>query len=209
MSGPMSTNGEALPLHPDQVETAAGMLARAFHDDPLARFIFPDLQRRRHHLPVLFGEWVRDGLRHGKVVTLGADVAVAIWMPPHAAPPPQPGTAEVAAAAGSEAAVALTADERERLERFGGHVEALHARLMPEPHAALLAVGVDPAHQGQGLGSALIAPTLAKYADETVPCYLDTGTARNVRFYEWHGFRVLEEGVVPRSSFRVWAMRRG
>jgi ribosomal protein S18 acetylase RimI-like enzyme len=187
------------------------MLARAFDEDPLPRFVFPDARRWRRCLPGLCGRWLRDGLRDGEVVTLGAGVAVAVWMPPRASAPPEPDTTGAAEAAASDADAtgALTDDERERLERFLGHIGALHARLMPDPHAALAVVGVDPAHQGRGLGSALIAPALARFTAEGVPCYLDTGSARNVRFYERHGFRVLEDGVVPDSSFRVWAMRRG
>jgi hypothetical protein len=50
MSGPTSASGEArpVPLHSDQIEAAAGMLARAFHQGPLACFVLPDQRRRRH-----------------------------------------------------------------------------------------------------------------------------------------------------------------
>ena len=48
MSGPTSTSGEPrpVPLHSDQIE-AAGMLARVFHQDSLARFVFSNQRRRR------------------------------------------------------------------------------------------------------------------------------------------------------------------
>jgi GNAT superfamily N-acetyltransferase len=197
----------SIPLHPDQVEQAAAMLARAFQDDPLPHFLFPDTERRRQHLPALFAWWLQDALRDGEVRCHGPVLAVAIWTPPQATAEPQPEAAE-AAAAWRDGTRLLTTDERDRLERYVEYVDALHARLMPDPHAALFAIGVEPAHQGRGLGTTLMAPTLARLTTAGIPCYLDTGTARNVRFYERHGFRVLAEGVVPGSSLRIWAMRR-
>ena len=205
-----STGGRIpVPLHPDQIEQAAAMLARAFRDEPLSRFVFPDAARRRQHLLALFAWWLRDALRDGEGFCLGPVLAVAIWTPAQATPQTPPEPVEATEAAWRDGTWSLTAEERQRLERFGGHLDTIHARLMPEPHAALIALGVEPAHQGRGLGTALMAPMLARLTAAGTPCYLDTNTARNVRFYERQGFRVLEEGVVPGSSLRNWAMGRG
>lgn len=210
MTSHTSGNGDRAPiaLRPDQIDHAAGVLVRAFLDDPPALFIFPDAERRRQQMPALFTEFVRDGLRDGEVLTLDPPLAVAIWHPPRAAPPAEPEPAEAETAERPGAVGSLSADERERLKRFLGHQQANHARLVPKPHAYLAFIGVEPAHQGHGLGSALIAPTLARFAAAGVPCYLETMTVRNVRFYERHGFRVLHESVVPGSDLHVWALRR-
>src|SRR3954449_2976700 len=75
-----------IPLRLDQVDQAAAMLARAFHDDSLPRFVFPDAVRRRQHLPALFAWWLRDALRDGDVLCLGAVQALAVWTPPQVTP---------------------------------------------------------------------------------------------------------------------------
>lgn len=197
-----------IPLRRDQVEQAAAMLARAFQDDPLNRFFLPDAARRRQHLPTVFAWFLRGGLRDGEVLCLGPVLAVVIWTPPQMTSETQPKASETAEAEWREVIRSFTADEQERLERLVGYIKAMHTRMMPDPHAQLLVIGVEPAHHGRGLGSALIAPTLARWTAAGIPCYLDTANVDNVRFYERHGFRVLEEGVVPGSSLRIWAMRR-
>jgi len=69
-------------------------------------------------------------------------------------------------------------------------------------------VGVTPTQQGHGIGSALLASFLARADAEALPCYLETGVARNVGFYERQGFQVVAEGVLPREGPRLWAMLR-
>ena len=84
----------------------------------------------------------------------------------------------------------------------------LHARDMKEPHWYLPTLGVEPARQGTGVGSALLQPVLARADEEKLPCYLDTVQPRNVAFYQRHGFGVLTEGVEPVSALRYWTFRR-
>jgi len=50
-------------------------------------------------------------------------------------------------------------------------------------------IGLAPHAQGQGLGGHLLRPTLAEADREGVDCYLETFSARSVRFYERFGFR--------------------
>jgi ribosomal protein S18 acetylase RimI-like enzyme len=56
-------------------------------------------------------------------------------------------------------------------------------------------VGVDPARQGYGHGTALMAHALAECDREHLPAYLESTNPRNVTLYERHGFRAL--GRVP------------
>ena len=88
-------------------------------------------------------------------------------------------------------------------------VEELHPKEVPEPHWYLPLLGVDPVLQGQGVGSALLKVILDRADRDGLPAYLWTAKARNVPFYQHHGFRVLTEGVEPTSSIRFWTCRRG
>jgi hypothetical protein len=49
---------------------------------------------------------------------------------------------------------------------------------------------------------------LARADHERIPCYLETFLARNVPFYQRHGFKVVVEGTVPESGLAFWTMRR-
>jgi GNAT superfamily N-acetyltransferase len=69
-------------------------------------------------------------------------------------------------------------------------------------------MGVDPGYQRLGIGGALLAPVLAKADAAGAPCYLETQTADNVRFYQRHGFTVVEKGEVPGQGWPMWAMLR-
>jgi ribosomal protein S18 acetylase RimI-like enzyme len=99
----------------------------------------------------------------------------------------------------------------EALTRFGDFMELMsehHERMMPEPHWYLMILGVDPAHQGAGIGSALIAPTLAEADAAGLPCYLETAKERNLAFYRRHGFDVRHEAHIPGGGPKVWMMAR-
>jgi GNAT superfamily N-acetyltransferase len=58
-------------------------------------------------------------------------------------------------------------------------------------------LGVGPEWQGQGVGSQLLQSVLARADADGVPCYLETGTEPNLRFYRRHGFEVAIEDDVP------------
>jgi ribosomal protein S18 acetylase RimI-like enzyme len=71
----------------------------------------------------------------------------------------------------------------------------------------LSVLGTDPAAQGRGIGSALLAPVLRQCDEDGVPAYLESSKERNVAFYARHGFRVREELALPRGP-QMWLMWR-
>jgi ribosomal protein S18 acetylase RimI-like enzyme len=83
-----------------------------------------------------------------------------------------------------------------------------HTKYVPEPHWYLLIVGVDPALQGKGLGSALVKEGLARADDTRCPCYLETSEERNLAFYERLGFVVVGTAPLGKGAPPGWAMRR-
>ena len=87
------------------------------------------------------------------------------------------------------------------------HMEGLHDRLVPEPHFYLFVLGVEPAQQGRGLGSRLLAPVLARCDADGTRAYLETSHSDNLPFYTRHGFEVVE--VIERATWpKFWLMRR-
>jgi ribosomal protein S18 acetylase RimI-like enzyme len=76
-----------------------------------------------------------------------------------------------------------------------------------ERHWYLPVLGTDPAHQGRGVGSALLTPVLARADAEGLPVYLESSKEKNIPFYRRHGFEVvstirLEDGPA------IWPMLR-
>ena len=78
------------------------------------------------------------------------------------------------------------------MRRLGAINAAMHAVHPTEPHWYLQGLGTDPPFQGQGRGSAVMRPVLARADAEGTPAYLECTKASNVAFYERHGF-VVEE----------------
>jgi ribosomal protein S18 acetylase RimI-like enzyme len=67
-----------------------------------------------------------------------------------------------------------------------------------EPHWYLPLIGVDPAQQGRGYGSALLRHALAACDSAGLPAYLESSNPRNVPLYERHGFEII--GVIQSGS---------
>ncbi len=67
---------------------------------------------------------------------------------------------------------------------------------------------MDFPHRGKGIGSALLAPLLAKADSEHMTCYLETETGMAIRFYRKHGFNVTDEIIIPGNAPVLYAMLR-
>jgi GNAT superfamily N-acetyltransferase len=96
----------------------------------------------------------------------------------------------------------------QRLMVMKSHFDDLRQRDAAEPHWYLWVLGVDPPRQGQGVGSALLQPVLARADGEGLPCYLETQKERNVPFYQKHGFEVVVEDDLPDGGLHSWTMKR-
>lgn len=187
---------------------AAALQGRAFFDDPAMMFTFPDEAGRRARLPWLMQVGIACGLRLGHVdTTAGTMLGHAVWLAPGATSV----TPDVLNDSGFADAPGRMGDAA--LARFGAFMEAAseaHERLMPQPHWYLMILGVDPSFQGQGVGGALIAPTLSRADADGLPCYLETSKERNLIFYRKHGFEVRGEAKIVDGgdSVHVWMMVR-
>jgi ribosomal protein S18 acetylase RimI-like enzyme len=76
------------------------------------------------------------------------------------------------------------------------------------PHWYLAMVGVAPAWQGRGYGTAVMRPVLERSDAERLPAYLEASTARNVALFERNGFQVVEECRYAKDGPPLWRMWR-
>jgi ribosomal protein S18 acetylase RimI-like enzyme len=179
----------------------AAMLARAFLDDPVARWAWRPERLRLKALERFHGTRLRQRLVDDEVWMTEASECAAMWAPPKR--------------------WRTTAREDVELLRPFLHprlfaraplvagamleVERRHPR---EPdHWYLAVLGTDPSAQGRGAGSAVLAPVLELCDADGVGAYLESSKERNIDFYARHGFRVTEELRLMRGP-RVWKMWR-
>ena len=179
----------------EETDACALVLARAFQDDPGTVIFEPDDARRATLLPGFFRTFVAAALSEdGDLVVAGDPVSgIASWFGPERhGPSPEAmganGFGDVLEAAGPEAT--------QRLLAMVGELEVQHERLTDGPHLRLEFFGVDPDAQGSGTGSALIDHGHRRADDLGIPCYLETFTQDNVRFYRKRGYEVVGEFTV-------------
>jgi ribosomal protein S18 acetylase RimI-like enzyme len=195
---------EIVRMHRSQFAATREALTRAFLDYPLMIYANAQLERRRRGVATLYGAIVRDTLRHGEVQVSAGLEGACCWLPPGVG---LPTFAREVRAGMLGLPLGFGWAGFQRLVDFDHVQRRLHERYAPGPHWFLATIGVDPAHQGRGIGGALMAPVLARADEQRMPCYLETHSTNNVRLYERHGFRVMEHIANP-SSVPLWAMLR-
>lgn len=170
-------------------------LTRAFAEDPVFDWVLPDPAARARHGPKIFDMFF-DANTPPHMRLVSDDCAAAtLWHAPNA---PEQG--------GLRAAWGLWRAVGSAFFRFKRIGDAVEAHFPPQPFWYLHIAGADPAHQGQGLGRAVIQAGLDRVGD--LPAYLETGKQRNVGFYESLGFHVREEWDVPGGGPHFWSMLR-
>ncbi len=182
------------------VPALSRVLARAFFDDPVSSFLFPNEGRRDGALARFFTiELARLYLSHGAVWASAELDGVAIWALPGQH---RPRIAELIAM------IPMIPYVIGHPVRCARTLAALEAKHPPEPHYYLATLGTDPPRQGKGVGSATMAPVLEICDTEGIPAYLESSKEKNVPFYRRHGFEVTEEFPLPSGGPPVWLMWR-
>jgi ribosomal protein S18 acetylase RimI-like enzyme len=191
------------PIHltASHLDQAVESLTRAFADDPMYAVIFPDVEARIAKTRLLWHALLRYQLRYGEVYTTPTVSGVAAWAKPERRDYPLWRTIRTGFAL-PLAVARFAREERARMMTIMRHADKIHKRIMPDPHWYLVVLGVDPACQGQGIGSGLLQPVLERAAADGVPCYLEAVTAPNVAFYQRHGFQIVEEASTLNVSLR-------
>jgi ribosomal protein S18 acetylase RimI-like enzyme len=179
----------------------ARTLALAFESDPVMSWAIPG-PARPAILERAFDLYLRRiWLRHQETYAVAGTSGVAAWEPP--------GTWKLGAGEQLALLPAMARIFGRRLPRTLGALARLEKDHPEEPHFYLPFMGVEPASQGRGIGSALLRPILERCDAEAVPAYLEASAPRNRALYERHGFEVSEEFRVGRDSPPLWRMWRG
>jgi GNAT superfamily N-acetyltransferase len=116
----------------------------------------------------------------GTAYFIGEVQAAALWLPPDAEPDEE----------------ALTALFHQSLSEQGQRdlfaiFEQMGSYHPHEPHWYLPFIGVDPAYQRKGYGSALLGHVLRRCDQEGMPAFLEASSLVSIPLYQRHGFEVL------------------
>lgn len=192
----------ATGLHQDKLGQA---LSRAFRDEPNFTYIIPDDNRRKTILKWFFGAFVaRLGIQYGQVYVPENRAGGAVWSKPGKSVK-VPGAIKAGLL---KMPLYLRFDEMKRSMGLSKYVEQIRNEYAPESHWCLMALGVDPALQGMGMGSLLMNPVLSLADSECTGCYLETFSLKSRKFYKKFGFRVIEEHQVQEAGPVFWSMSR-
>jgi ribosomal protein S18 acetylase RimI-like enzyme len=179
------------------VDSLKAVLADAFFDDPMLSWLMPSDRTRRAQLRRYFGIELRHyALPRGRVWATADLSGAALTLPPRAWRAPT----RVTLLEGSAFRAHLV-----RAARVGAAMEWRHLR---GAHYYVRDIGVLPSRQGQGLGSALLHPTLERCDRERLPAYLEASSERSAALYERLGFKVTRELRIGGSP-PLWLMLRG
>ena len=192
----------ALPVDRASYEKAAAVPGRAFRDDPIVLAILegipPDTRVTR--LTIAFAAVLRACAPKGMLVHVREEngvTGVAIAHPPGAYPLPIP----------VQLGILLKAVTRTGVYGLGrwltwlSRIDKQHPK---SPHYYLEFIGVDPAWQGNGLGSSMLHHLVSGRSGPR-GLLSRTGNPRNVPLYQRCGFQtVAEEEIIGVHAWFRW-----
>jgi|HubBroStandDraft_1064217.scaffolds.fasta_scaffold304073_2 ribosomal protein S18 acetylase RimI-like enzyme len=186
----------------EDADAVVSVLARAFDTDPaIGYFLRQDGKRAQAYRQFFHAFFWHMCFPHGEVWMEGEGLGAALWTPPGAfqvgftlvmrmAPP-------IISAAGFPRVLGTALAM--------GRVQAIHPK---EPHFYLFALGVDPAHQGRGIGSAMLRKVLERCEADGVGAYLEASTTESAKLYARHGFAGADEFRMAKDAPPIWPMWR-
>ncbi|MGX7693331.1 GNAT family N-acetyltransferase [Gordonia polyisoprenivorans] len=175
------------------LDVTSSLLAQAFIDDPVTRWIAPDPRGDVQMFRTLVRWTHRSDVAPDLAVRAGEPVGVAVWDPPGY---------RVSRLDEIRALVGFVRSLRSGIRR-GAVVESTFARLRPEePHWYLGQLGAI--RHGEGIGTALLEAGIARVDG---PAYLESSNVANIPLYERFGFEVVREVRLPGGP-SVWPMFR-
>ena len=176
---------------------AIATLTLAFAGDPATRWTWPDSQDYLSAFPRFAKAFGGAAFVKGSAHLIGDHAGAALWLPP--------GVEADDAALGdlmrTTASPPSMVDGAQVMQQMAGY----HPR---EPHWYLPLIGIDPKHQGRGLGGALLDHGLEICDRDGALAYLESSNPRNVPLYQRHGYEIMGRIQFGSSPTLVAMLRR-
>jgi len=164
------------------VPRAVSVQVTAFSADPVMRWLWPEPRDYLRSFPDLVHGFGGRAFGHDAAHVTDSFLGGTLWLPPGVTPDE----------AALERLTNETLPEPVRSEVLSV-LEQMGTAHPKEPHWHLAFIGVDPAHQGKGIGAALLRHTLARVDEQRLHAYLESSNPANVPLYRRHGFEVIRE----------------
>jgi len=164
-------------VSPSNMDEAVGAVVLAFSADPVTRWLYPGPHQYLLHLPCFVRAFAGKAFEHNSAYYVDGFLGAALWLPPNVRPD-------------ENALFSLlkrTIPEENQQEVFS-FVEQMDSYHPSEPHWYLPMIGLDPAKQGYGFGSALLQHALERCDSEGELAYLESSSPKSIPFYQRHGF---------------------
>lgn len=173
----------------EEADAVLDVLTAAFSDDPVVRWIFSDDHIYKTTFPRFAMTLAGQAFDLGTAYAEGSIAGAALWLPP-----------ETQSDEDGLWAIMEQTVPAERMEIIGSAFDEIERYIPQEPFWYLALLGVDPAHQGEGVGSALLTHTLRQCDEKQQPAFLEATSERNAALYRRHGFE--DAGTVALSGAR-------
>jgi ribosomal protein S18 acetylase RimI-like enzyme len=175
-------------MTPPSIKTATGadeaaiaaVILLAFSTDPAARWTWPDPERFLNVFPKVVKAFGGNAYAHQSAYYVEDYRGAALWLPPRVRPDEE----ALSTLMRDTGAPEVQKDLASVFEQMG----SFHPKA---PHWYLPLIGVDPFHQGQGYGSALMKHALIPCDRDGTLAYLESSNPKNIPLYERYGFEVL------------------
>lgn len=178
-------------------ERVVSAIVLAFVCDPVARWAWPEPHDYLTYFTDFINVFGGKGFEHGTAHSVAEFSGGALWLPPGVQP-------------NEEVLVSLMerSIDPERLQVVFAILEKMGGYHPAEPHWYLPLVGVEPAKQGRGLGTALLGYALKRIDREGRIAYLESTNPANIPLYQRHGFEVVGTIQVDDSPLLFPMIRR-
>jgi ribosomal protein S18 acetylase RimI-like enzyme len=176
--GPETTRIEVVT--PAGMHRAVATMVLSFAGDPVMRYWMPEPDAYLDGFPAIVAAFGGRAFEHGTAYATDRHSGAALWLPPGVEPDREALIASFARAVPDE--------KQETLFAIAEQMDGYH---LDGPHWYLPLIGVDPARQRSGLGSALMEHALRQCDRDRLPAYLESTNPANLPLYQRHGFRVL------------------
>jgi hypothetical protein len=197
-------SSRVIPLKASHTQALAGVLSRAFYEEPYFTYMVPDENERRSVLPGFLNAILDVSRLDGESYTTPDVEGGAVWISPD-----HTSTFERSVRARLRSTnFTLSTPSFRRCVRLSTRLEQVREQLSRSPHWYLIALGLDPTNERASIRPALLQPVLSRADAEGSYCYLETLQERSLSFYDAQGFRIEGCGRITQSGPRFWAMIR-
>ncbi len=161
-------------------ESILDSMTCAFVQEPVFRWIYPEPQQYLAGIRGYVQAFGGRAFLHNTAFYIGDFFGAALWLSPGILP--------------DEEGVLNAFNKnvsKERIEKVHELIEQMGKFHPTDPVWHLAVLGVDIAHQRNGIGGALLRHTLEFIDKEERVCYLEASSSENIPLYERYGFEAI------------------